>query len=315
MCKILSMKIIRDLNNSSLVNPVSLTIGNFDGVHLGHQYLLKRLTNVAKEKCGQSVVVSFENHPKSILFSDHQSHSICTLAHKIKALAEAGVDILVLLQFTSDLKEKTAENFLDFLHKTIPFSYLVLGYDSIFGKNRQGTKERVLAHAKEMNIEVEYIEPLLNGEKPISSSLIRKSIQKGDLQSVENLLGRKYSIFGKVITGDGKGKVLGFPTANIDVSDLNLPPLGVYAVAVEYDHKKIKGIANLGVAPTMRDNKTPLLEIHLLESQEDLYGKDLNVIFYNFIRPEMKFSSIDDLKQQIHQDIQIALSNLKLNHI
>lgn len=306
------MKIIRDLNNSSLVNPVSLTIGNFDGVHLGHQSLLQRLTTIAKEKHGQSVVVSFENHPKSLLLSDHQNHSICTLAHKIKALEEAGVDILVLLQFTNDLKEKTAESFLDFLQRTIPFSHLVLGYDSIFGKNRQGTKERILAYAKVMNIEVEYIEPLLVGEKPISSSLIRKSIQKGDWQSIESLLGRRYSIFGKVITGDGKGKVLGFPTANIDVSDLNLPPLGVYAVVVEYDHKKIKGIANLGIAPTMRLNKTPLLEIHLLDSQENLYGKDLNVIFYNFIRPEMKFSNIDELKQQIHQDIQIALSNLDL---
>jgi riboflavin kinase/FMN adenylyltransferase len=299
------MKIIRDLNTlNGILNPFSLTIGNFDGVHLGHQFLLDHLTRVAKENNGQSVVVTFENHPKSVIDPHFQSHSICTLPHKIMLLKEAHVDVLVLLPFTEHLMEQTADVFFKSIHKAIPFSELILGHDAVFGKNRQGTKETIRLTAQKLNIKATYLEPFKIGNTPVSSSLIRTHIKTGDLNSIKTWLGRKYSIYGEVIKGLGNGKIIGFPTANIDVSDLCLPPYGVYAVLVEYEGTKQKALANLGIAPTVRETSIPLLEIHLLEHQDDIYGKELNVILESYIRPEIRFSSIEELKKQITQDIE-----------
>jgi len=306
------MKIIHNFDNHiPLTHPVTLTIGNFDGVHLGHQFLIERLKKVADENNIQSVVVSFENHPQSVITANYENHSICTLAHKLKLLESGGVDLLLLLQFNQDIKKQSAEEFLTHLYTQLPFSHLILGYDAVLGNNREGTKDHVIHFAKHLNIEVEYLEPFKIDHQPVSSSLIRKAIKQGQLKTIKMLLGRNYSIFGKVIRGLGQGKALGFPTANIDVSELNLPPLGVYAVEVEYENKRHKGIVNLGVAPTMRESKIPVLEIHLLDKNQDLYGKELNVIFYGFIRPEILFSTTDALKKQIKDDIDIAHSILK----
>ncbi len=304
------MKIIRDITHFKPdFQPISLTIGSFDGVHLGHQFLLNQVTSLAKKKHGESIVVTFENHPRAFLAKNHQS--IYTLPHKLQLLEEMEVDNVVLFKFNEEFKEQSAENFLTELHEAIPFSNLILGHDSKLGRDRQGTEEVINATAKQHGFNIDYIEPLELNNQVISSTLIRSFIQKGDLKSVENLLGRKYSILNQVIRGTSQGKNLGFPTANLNVSELALPPFGVYAVLAKVDNRLEKAVANLGFAPTMRQDKIPILEIHLLESQEDLYGKDLNVIFYEFLRPEKHFATIQELQAQIALDIQLTLQILQ----
>lgn len=299
------MKIIRDITHfKPNIQPISLTIGSFDGVHLGHQFLLNQVTALAKKKHGESIVVTFENHPRVLLAKNHLS--ICTLPHKLHLLEKMGVDNVVLFKFNEEFKEQSAINFLKLLHASIPFTNLILGHDSKLGKDREGTEEIVNATAKALGFNIDYLEPLEVNHQPISSTLIRSFIQKGDLKSVEKLLGRKYSIQNQVIRGTSKGKELGFPTANLDVSELALPPFGVYAVLAQFENRLEKAVANLGFAPTMRQNNIPVLEIHLLESQEDLYGKDLNVIFYEYLRPENRFSTIQELQAQIALDINRA---------
>ena len=305
------MKIIRDLTHFKPdFQPISLTIGSFDGVHLGHQFLLNQVTELAKKKHGESIVVTFENHPRAFLAKNHQS--IYTLSHKLHLLEEMEVDNIVLFKFNEEFKEQSAEKFLRLLHESIPFSNLILGHDSKLGKDRQGTEEIVNAMSKNLGFDINYLEPLEVNNQAISSTLIRSFIQNGDLTSVEKLLGRKYSIRNQVIKGTAQGKQLGFPTANLDVSELALPPFGVYAVLVQFDNRLEKAVANLGFAPTMRQDNIPVLEIHLLESQEDLYGKDLNVIFYDYLRAEKRFSTIQELQAQIARDVQDANQILKI---
>lgn len=299
------MKIIRNITHfKSDLQPISLTIGSFDGVHLGHQFLLNQVTALAKKKNGESIVVTFENHPKALLAKNHQS--IYTLPHKLYLLEKLNVDNVVLFKFNEEFKEQSAENFLKRLHESIPFTNLILGHDSKLGKDREGTEEIINATAKALGFNINYLEPLAIDTEVVSSTLIRSFIQKGDLKSVEKLLGRKYSIRNQVIRGSSKGKELGFPTANLDVSELVLPPFGVYAVLAQFDNRLEKAVANLGFAPTVRQDKIPLLEIHLLENNQDLYGKDLNVIFYEHLRPEKRFANIQELQTQIALDVQRA---------
>lgn len=297
------MKIIDSLENlPSIPNPVSLTIGNFDGVHVGHQALLKHVSKRACAKNGQSLAITFSKHPRSILSAKNHA-SICLFAHKCKLLEELNIDFLLTLPFTLEFSEQTADFFLEKIHEKFAFSDLILGQDALFGKNRHATKEHVAILAKRFNFTVEYLNLLEIDNKIVSSSLIRTLIQKGEFEELKKFLGRNYSIYGIIIPGEGKGKTLGFPTANLDVTNLALPPFGVYSITAFVDGQKEKAIANLGIAPTLRNEKTPRLEIHFLNLQKDLYGKHVEVVFDRFIREEKRFSSVEELQKQIAEDI------------
>ncbi len=301
------MKLIRELPSPPIFDtPSVVTIGNFDGMHLGHQAVIKKLIETAKKRDLPSVVISFENHPIEIIHPDVSICKICTNEHRIHLLEKMGVDALILLQFTKDFSEQSAEQFLQKLQKAVPFSHLVLGWDATLGKNKHGNKEIVQEIAKKSHFSVDYLDQQKVDGMPISSSQIRQSIQAGKLDDVKKLLGRSYSIYSKVFKGEGKGKKLGFPTANFDVKGLCIPPLGVYAVTSMINQVPLKGIANLGIAPTMRDDKIPVLEVHFFDYDENLYGQPINVIFSAFLRPEKKFSSVDELKSQIQNDISRA---------
>lgn len=252
------MKIINNLDTYSKTK-VAVTIGNFDGVHLGHQFLIKRVVEIAKQNGSESLVVTFENHPKTLLQENKPYHSICTLPHKIKLLEELGIDTLFLIPFTKAFADQTAKEFLHHFHKKVPFSHLILGYDAAFGRNREGTPEQVLAYAKEINVEIEYLKPVQINQTPISSSLIKELIRKGDLYKVEPLLGRKYSIYGPIINEN-----------MMEVAHLNLPPCGIYEVILECEGKQHKGIIQLS------NKTTPRLEI---QTKENLKEKLVNVIF------------------------------------
>ena len=291
--------------------PIVLTIGNFDGVHKGHQTVLKHITEYAKHNEGYSAVITFRNHPSTILRPDQTVPLLCSLEHRIKLLENEHIDFLFMLTFTSELAKQTAEVFLKNILQQMPFSKLILGHDAVLGKDRQGDSAKIKALSHSLKFTVDYIPPYSIGEIDVSSSKIRECIQKGDLSTAEKLLGRKYSIYSSVVTGVGKGKTIGFPTANIDVQGLCVPPLGVYAIKAIIEGKLCEGIANLGIAPTVRSDTIPILEVHLFNQEESLYGKMIEVIFYEYIRPEKRFDDISQLKAQISQDVQIAKQLLK----
>lgn len=287
--------------------PLVLTIGNFDGMHRGHATVLKRAQALAGEE-GEVIVLTFRNHPSEVLRPEQQTKLLSTLPHKLRLLQQFGIDNILLLPFTRYLAQHSARSFVENLRQFIPFSHLVLGHDATLGRDRQGDRMIMQSLGMDWGFHVHYLEEYRYEGKPVSSTRIREMLQLGDLLQVEELLNRPYSIYGPVISGNGKGKELGYPTANIDVSGLCLPPFGVYAIEVLHDSKKIQGIANLGIAPTIREDGKPILEVHLFENNQEWSELCLEVIFKGFIRSEKKFHNVDELRDQIRQDIELVKS-------
>jgi riboflavin kinase / FMN adenylyltransferase len=301
------MKISHELTEDLFEErPVILTIGNFDGVHVGHQAVLARVKEIAQERNLRTVVITFSNHPSKVLRPEHPVPLLCTLEHKLQLIEKAGIDRLILLSFTKELSEQSPETFLNKIQKTIPFSTLVLGSDATIGKNREGDRSFVTELGDKLGFGVEYLEDFTIDGQRVSSSQIRSSIRHGNFFLAEKLFGRPFSIYGCIIKGKNLGASIGYPTANIDVKELCLPPFGVYAVDLYYQGNKLAGIANLGIAPTVRHENTPILEVHLFNQQAALYGAFVEVLFKHYIRPEKRFESVDQLKEQIARDIQKA---------
>lgn len=290
--------------------PIVLTLGFFDGVHLGHQKVFSKVNEYKNKIKGQSVVITFENHPSTILRPDKPTELLCTLDHRLQLISKQNIDVLILLKFTREFSEQTAETFLQKLHNKIPFSHFVLGYDATLGKNRHGNPETIAQLQQALSFSLDYIpEFKLNGE-PISSSHIRSFVKAGDLKNVARLLGRKYSIYANVIQGQGIGTKMGYPTANLLVDGLCTPPYGVYAVQVVYGDSKINGVANLGIAPTVK-REAPQLEVFLFDYYNDLRGKAIEVILYEYLRPEERFANLEALKSQITEDVKRAKQILR----
>ena len=288
---------------SKSLSPVILTIGSFDGVHLGHQAVLKHLAQTAKEKKTTSAVLTFSNHPSTVLRPHHPTPLLCTKEHKVLLLDQASIDLSIILPFTKELSEQSAEQFLQRVREFLPFQTLILGSDAHIGKNREGDRSTVTALSTTLGFSLEYYPDHKKDGERISSRRIREYIQQGELKQAKALLGRAYSIFGAVLKGNGRGAPLGFPTANININNLCLPPLGVYAVTLFENGTAFQGVANLGFAPTIRPEGFPILEVHLFDAHIDLYGKMVDVYLHDFIRSEMKFENIEDLRNQISQDV------------
>ena len=286
--------------------PVVLTIGSYDGLHLGHQAVLEHLVQTARKQNLRSVVLTFSNHPTTVLRPANPIPLICTQVHKLKLFDKASIDMVILLPFTREFSEQSADQFLRKVRHAFHFQTLILGSDAHIGKNREGDQATVTALADQLGFSIEYFPDRLMDGQRISSNLIREAIRQGDLKQVAVLLGRPYSIYSTVLKGNGKGATLGFPTANLDVSGLCLPPLGVYAVALLEGGRKYHGVANLGVAPTMKEINEPVLEVHLFDHSSDLYGRKVEVLFQEFIRQEMRFNGVEELKEQIARDVQTA---------
>ena len=279
--------------------PIALTIGNFDGVHLGHQAVLKRL----KASAPHTVVYTFSNHPAEVLH-DAPIMRLTTLTHRLALLENIGIDHVILATFTPDFAQQSAQTFLSSLKKQIPFSHLILGHDAVIGHDR---KRDLQALSLPLAFSLEYLPPITLNSQVVSSSAIRKHIQIGELAQASSLLGRPYSIAAVVQPGHGKGREIGFHTANLPVEQLALPPFGVYAVQVKLHGQLLPAVANLGRAPTIHTSRPPCLEVHLINDNRDLYGQQLEVVFQKFIRPEKRFESLSALQAQIHHDIHTAL--------
>lgn len=304
------MTVVHNLSDIKNIYPAVVSIGNFDGVHAGHQMLLKKLVEDARAQQCLSVVITFFNHPITILKPQSQIFSLCTFEHKVKLLKDAGVDLVVALKFTKEIAEQSAEEFLRFVQQHLVIKKLVLGDDAAIGRHREGNQDKIKQLAHTLDFEVEYLTDLTSKGKRVSSSQIRHELQLGNLEEVKHLLGRKFSVQSVVIKGLGKGTTLGFHTANVDVNHLCLPPLGVYTVYVRHGDKYYAGIANLGVAPTVRDNPSPILEVHILDETVHLLGEEIEIVFNQFVRSEKKFASLEALKEQIAKDVQFARDSL-----
>lgn len=296
---------IEDFPNDS--KPIILTIGNFDGLHKGHAFVLKTMTEAA-DTTYRTCAITFDNHPSEVLRPEHKIPLLCTYEHKIKLLDQFKVNTAIVLHFTLELASYSAESFISHVREFIPFTHLILGHDATLGKNRLGKPDTMLALAKKLHFEIQYLKEYRHEEKIISSSFLRLLLNEGKLDEVEALLGRPYSIYSKVIPGIGKGKEIGFPTANIAIKRLCLPPYGVYSISLKSkDSSLYSGLANLGIAPTVKNSNEPHLEVHLFNQNLDLYGEYVEVFFHQYIRPEKKFASLEDLKKQIRMDIDTTL--------
>ena len=313
------MKIITDL--STIKHPFTrpvVTIGNFDGVHKGHQALFHQVIEKAESIQGTSVAMSFEPHPLRVL-KKRKSPPLITLYEQKKELIEkTGIDVLICIPFDKAFAAITARQFVeDILVKTIGLKAIVIGKDYSFGKDRQGNVAFLKQYAQEFGYEVivtDWIQGSRRKADRISSTRIRETVMNGQVEEMVALLGRYYQIRGKVVSGRNRGgRLLGFPTANIHLIDELCPKAGVYAVTVECRGEKHQGVANIGYSPTFDDHLFTV-EVHLLDFEGDLYDQDIRVNFIARIRDEKKFSGIDELSAQIAKDIQTGRDIFSRTH-
>lgn len=296
------MEVLQDLEAlSSLRGPVYLAIGIFDGVHRGHQALIEEAQADARKTGGTAVVMTFEPHPMMFFQRAEPPPRLSNPRHKELLLERQGVSHLAVLPFEASRAGQTAEEFVEELRAACrPLGGIVVGADWKFGKGRTGDVQLLKTLG---GFEVDGIAAVTLDGEVISSTAIRAAIARGDLTFAERALGRSYSVFGKVVRGSGKGRDIGFPTANIDVAGYQLPPDGVYASRARIGDKVFNGIVNLGIRPTVSHDPQRVLEIHLFDFDGDLYGMHLEVEFLRFVRGEKKFSSIDELRGRIARDI------------
>ena len=285
-----------------------ILIGNFDGLHLGHQKLFNLARNYKKKYSLKVGVLTFEPMPKMYFNNDLRNFRISSLKQKKKLLNKLNVDFIIVKKFDKSFSNIKSNNFIKkILGKKLKPRFIFVSNNFRFGNKREGDVRQLVSYANFCNYKIVKPQPLLVNKKITSSSLIRNYLQKGKLEKANNLLNRKWSIEGKVQKGKQLGKKIGFPTANIDIKDYILANPGVYAVRVKKQNglNYIKGIANLGYRPTFNGKKI-LLEVHLFNFSENLYNKYLTVEFLKFIRKEKKFKNMDQLKKQIKIDIKIA---------
>jgi len=307
------LKIIKEIKDIDLKNPV-VTIGTFDGVHEGHKEIIGNLKKSAKEINGETVVVTFEPHPRTVLYiSGKPIYLLNSYNEKLGLLEKSGIDNLVIINFTSEFSKINYKDFIkEIIIEKIKAKKLIIGYDHHFGYNREGNFDYLNELSKQFNFEVEKIQPHLVNYKPVSSSKIREMLAEGRITYANEFLGYDYMISGKVVEGNKIGREIGFPTANIQVDEPNklVPADGVYAVRVSVENKIYKGMLNIGMRPTLNFNSRTI-EVNIFDFNEDIYGKDIRVFFKERIRNEMKFLNIDSLKEQINKDKFKCLEILK----
>jgi len=303
------MAVIRDLSalRKGYPYPV-MTIGNFDGVHLGHQALFSKIKDYAAEKGGTSMVMTFEPHPIRVLNKNNQLPLITLYDRKIELIEKQGIDVIICLNFTPELARIEAEDFVrDILVDKIGVKKLIIGYDYKFGYKGRGNRDLLLKMGLEYGFEVETVEPQYSCDhEVISSTRIRELVSEGRVDEAPALLGRSYRVMGRVVRGqDRGGKLLGFPTANLKLVDELVPKQGVYAVKVTYDGQVYDGVANIGLNPTFGDVGLSV-EVHCFDFDRDIYGQTISVDFSARLRDEKKFSGPDELKEQITRDCRLA---------
>lgn len=298
------MKIYRSIEDYNEVKRSVVTIGTFDGIHLGHKKILSRLIKSSKNKDLNSVVLTFFPHPRIILNKYNEVKMIDTLDEKIIHLNEIGIDSLIIHPFDKNFSLLSANQFIkDFLVDKLKIKHIIIGYDHRFGKGREASVTDLKNYADDYDFTVEEIKAQEIEKITVSSTKIRNSINQGDIKTTEKYLGRYFNLTGKVVKGDGLGKKINYPTANIFIEETYkiIPKDGVYLVETIIKDKLFKGMMNIGHRPTIGTN-VKSIEVHLFNFNEDIYGKVISVKMISKIRDEKKFSSIEALKEQLVKD-------------
>lgn len=304
----------------NIKNPI-VTVGTFDGVHFGHQKIIQRLQKIAKKNNGESVLLTFDPHPRKILLNDQGLKLIHTINEKINILENLGLDHLVIYPFTLEFSKFSAKRYIDeLLIQKLGTHTLVIGYDHHFGNDREGNIDLLKKYEKSNPFYLEEIKAHEIEEIKISSTKVRSAIEKGNIHLVNDYCGHFYEFSGEVVHGNGIGKTIGTPTANIKLnSNEKIIPLdGVYAVVCQIKDANYKGIMNIGFKPTVDEGQKRTVEIHLFDYEKDIYGQDLRTKVIERIRDEVKFNSLKELKSQILKDnekAKIILESFWFNYI
>jgi len=297
------MQVEEELAGLSPKKDMLLTIGVFDGVHLGHRYLLSQLTERARQQDLLSGVVTFRQHPQEVLSPQTRLPFLTDLAERTKLLKDEGVEAIVTLSFTSELAQLSARQFVSLLKNHLRMYGLVIGPDFTLGRNRAGNNDSLRTLGQDMNFTVTVIPPVMINGEVVSSTAIRNALANGDMKKVFNLAGHPFSLNGRVTSGAGRGLELGFPTANLDiVPEQALPADGVYATWAYIDGKAFKSMTNVGKRPTFGSSQRTV-EVYVLDYHSDLYGRELKIDIMARLRSEERFDTVDELEKQITEDM------------
>jgi len=299
------VKIYNNIEDFKGVNKPIVTIGTFDGVHVGHQKIINRMREVAAKVNGETVLLTFYPHPRLVIHPDSKNlRFINVQKRKIELLEKAGIDHLIIIPFTREFSKLTSTQFIkEYIAEKIKAHKLIIGYDHHFGKNRLGDFSILYDLGKEYNFEVEKI-PAQDVENiAVSSTKIRKALNEGKIKIANNLLGYEYSITGKVVMGNKIGRTIGFPTANIEINDEYklITANGVYASRVEYEGVIYQGMSNIGVRPTVNHSELTI-EVNIFDFDKEIYGETISIYFVDRIRSEVKFDDLQALKAQLTLD-------------
>jgi riboflavin kinase/FMN adenylyltransferase len=308
------MKVINIDSSCQIDKKNSATIGFFDGVHSGHRFLINQLKTIADSQKLPSAVITFTHHPKSILQADYTPNLLCTLEERLHYLSETGIDYCFVMDFTKEIAEMTAATFIrEVLHKQLNVSYLLIGHDHRFGKDRAENYDNYVDYGKTLGMTV--VQALeLPGGIPVKSTLIRNELLNRNLESANEMLSYYYSIVGKVIVGNRLGQTIGFPTANIEPSApcKVIPGDGVYAAWVYISEKKYRGMVYIGRRPTISNNGENRIEVHILDFSGNIYGELIRIEFVRFVRESMTFPNLNVLSEQLSFDKEKIMRSLRL---
>lgn len=314
------MKIYHQLSEFTKLPHAVVTIGTFDGVHFGHQKIIKRLCELAKSSGGESVILTFFPHPRMIIEPENQELKLInTIKEKAQIMADLGVDHLIITPFTRDFSNMEAAAYIkNILIDTIGTKEIIVGYDHRFGKDRKGGLKELIDHAKLFHYQIEEIPEQDVNDVAVSSTKIRKALLNGDVALASSYLGYNFAITGPVIKGDKIGRTIGFPTANIFVEETYklIPSDGIYAVTVEMEpeNSTYKGMAYIGQRPTI-NGMTRNIEVNIFDFNREIYGQQIKMNFLKFLRPDVKFTGLDTLKAQLEQDKLDTLAFFEQNSI
>ena len=306
------MKIVRGTKNISGPFPYPVvTLGNFDGVHVGHQILFRKAAEIAFEKGGTSIAFTFEPHPLKIIAPEKVPPLLTHFHKKMKLIEACNIDSVICANFTRQFADQQPREFSkNILSEKIGVKEMVVGFDYAFGRGREGTIPYLKKMGEEFGFIVHVVEPFQLDGLTVSSSHVREIIESGNMESARKFLGRYYSIVGPVVAGYKTGQAIGFPTANIDTSKVQIPGTGVYAVRMIYQNESYDAVANIGFNPTFHRDRLSV-EVHIFDFNQVIYGKEIEVVFIARIRSEVEFKSKEELVVQINKDIKKAKTLLE----
>lgn len=309
------MNIYRGFSNYSPVKNAIVTTGTFDGVHVGHKTIIKRLKGIARKYNGESVLITFYPHPRLVLQKNSGLKLLSTIEERIELLEECGIDHLIIIPFDKAFAKLSSTQFVeDVLVKMVGTKRLVIGYDHHFGRNREGSLKHLLKFGPKYGFEVEEIPALEVDRVNVSSTIIREALLKGQVRKATEFLEHPYTLKGIVVDGDKIGRSIGFPTANVKIKEDHklVPKQGVYAVKVKHGNIFHKGMLNIGRRPTLGSNNDLTIEVHIFDFNSSIYGEELKLEIIQFVRNEINFSDVTGLKVQLELDLNACKKILSL---